>query len=117
MTMTRLQKAFTQWRAGADIGSVASEFRQATLFVACKQTSADETPVFYLTRSRNPERVCVTVSEDAVKLAQLPEIALPRMTGAALLQRLGPLQEVIVVYEEGGDLLTAEQLAWMRRNA
>jgi hypothetical protein len=116
MTSSPLKTAFSQWRAGSDIKLMASVFRKVELFVAGNKTPLDKEPVFYLTRSKNPERVCVTVSESTAKLGQLPNVSLIRMTGSTLLKRLGPLQEVIIVYDDGGDYLTAEQLAWMRQN-
>lgn len=117
MTTTPLQHAFAQWRAGAHIDLVASTFRQANQFVVGKKTPIDREAVFYLTRSTNPERVCVTVSEDAGEVGQLPAVSLLQMTGVTLLNRLGPLQEVVVIYGVGGDYLTAEQLAWIRQES
>jgi fimbrial chaperone protein len=116
MSDSPLKSAFAQARAASNIDLITPVFLGASLFVVGKAIPGEATPAFYLTKSRDPRRLCVTVSESAQWLSSLKDVTLIGFTGRDLLNSIAAEQEVIVVYDQGGDYLSAEQLAWMREH-
>jgi hypothetical protein len=115
MFLSPLKIAFSEARATSNIDLVAPVFIASRLFVIGKTTPLDRDPVFYLTKSRNLGRFCVTVSESSDRFRGLSEITLIKISGSELLKRMSSKQELIIVYEDGGDFLSAEQLNWIRQ--
>ncbi len=68
-----------------------------------------------LGRAPQPGRLCVTVSESKDCIARLGEVETIEITGEKLLKKLAVGHEIVVVYEDGGDYMTREQLAWYRQ--
>jgi len=61
-----------------------------------------------------PTDYCVTVSESESALARI-KWPKQKLTGEQLLGALPPGIEIVVVYAEGGDYITREQLDWYRK--
>lgn len=113
--MSPLKQAFQQSRATQNIDVVLPALKAAMLHVVVGKDSAPgEKPQWFLTESPTKGRYCVTVSESAKLLAG---IRWPKLTlsGEQLLASLPENVEIIVVYADGGDYITREQLAWYRR--
>jgi hypothetical protein len=56
----------------------------------------------------------VTAAESADLLTGIRDAVLVRMTGRELLDALEPFLELMIVYEQGGEYLSREQLDWLR---
>ena len=65
-------------------------------------------------KSPNPERPAITVSESKDAFSKVSNAETIETTGRQLLYSLGTRYEIIIVYDDGGDLLTLEQLQWLR---
>ena len=113
--MSSLKLAFQQARAQRNIDLVLPVLKAATLYVVVgSQPEPGVTPEWFLTESPTKGRYCVTASETEGALArvQWPKL---KLSGAQLLESLTPGIEILIVYPEGGDYLTREQLDWYRR--
>ena len=109
-----LKAAFQQSREQRNIDLVLPVLKSATLYVVVGSTTqAAKTHDYFLTQSPTLGRLCVTVSETEAALAKIfwPK---RKLTGERLLAELPPGIEIIVVYPDGGDYVTREQLAWYR---
>jgi len=110
-----LKLAFQQSRAQRNIDLVLPALRTATLYVAVgSEPKQGQRPEWFLTESPTKGRLCVTASETETALAKVPWPKL-RISGAELLKTLPPAIEVIIVYPDGGDYITREQLDWYRQ--
>jgi hypothetical protein len=69
--------------------------------------------VFYIQRSPNPERWCVTAAE-AREVLEKHDVELIEHTGKSLLAAIDPKHEIVITYADGGDYLTLEQLDYFR---
>lgn len=111
-----LKLAFQQARAEGNIDLVLPVLRSANLYVVVgSEPQPGEEPEWFLTKSRTEGRFCVTVSESEAALAGVrwPKA---RLSGAELLEALPPGIEIIIVYPDGGDSLSREQLDWYRQS-
>ena len=109
-----LKAAFARSRESGNIDVVLPALRGSHLFVIVGELKpAGEHPEFFLTPSPQPGRMCVTVSESESHLADVQWPKQP-ISGASLLSILPPSIEIVVIYGDGGDYLTREQLAWFR---
>ena len=113
-TMTPLKAAFERARLAQNIDLVLPVLRTAELYVVVAKDPATGEELFFLTPSPNKERMAVTVSESP---EPLQKVSWPkrRMTGAQLLAELQPGQEIVIVYGDGGDYVTREQLEWFKQ--
>lgn len=110
-----LKAAFARARESGNIEDVLPALRASDLFVIVGDLKpVGEHPEFFLTPSPQRDRMCVTVSESETHLAGIQWPKQP-ISGASLLSILPPGIEVVVLYGDGGDYLTREQLAWFRR--
>jgi fimbrial chaperone protein len=107
-----LKAAFQRSRVQGNIDVVWPVLKVATLYVVVAPT--DQGEQWFLTRSPNPERCCVTVAEQPDSLSTVPWPK-RRILGLDLVQAIGPAHEIVVVYQDGGDYVTSEQLAWYRQ--
>ncbi|MDR7132833.1 hypothetical protein J2X06_002929 [Lysobacter niastensis] len=107
-----LKAAFQRSREQGNIEVVWPTLKVATLYVVVAEDQAGEH--WFLTRSPNPERFCVTVAE---RLESLAKVQWPKkeMLGRDLVDAIAPAHEIVVVYSDGGDYITREQLAWYRQ--
>jgi hypothetical protein len=111
---SRLKSAFARARASGNIEDIYPEFLKAKLFVVAKKVPTSITPVFYLQRSPNPNRWCITVSESKAVFERLQDVELVEYVGKDLLGVLDRTHEIVVTYVDGGDYLTTEQLDYFR---
>jgi fimbrial chaperone protein len=113
-TISPLKQAFARARSCGNIDEILQVLLSAKLFAVCKRVLALSSPVFYVQRSPNPERWCVTVAETADALSSIADAELVEYTGQELLQSIDKSHEIVVVYDDGGDYLTREQLDFFR---
>lgn len=110
-----LKVAFEQSRAFGNIDLILPTLLAAKLYVVVHEgKEANPSPQdYYLVSSPNKERMCVTVSE---RLDNLEKIKQPKVitSGLDLLKYLPPDIEIVLVYKDGGDYLSKEQLNWYR---
>jgi hypothetical protein len=113
-TMTPLKAAFERARLAQNIDLVLPALRTAELYVVVAKDPASGEELFFLTPSPKKDRMAVTVSES---LDSLQKISWPKrkITGAQLLSELQPGQEIVIVYPDGGDYVTREQLEWFKQ--
>ena len=111
-TESSLKAAFQRSREQDNIEAVWPTLKAATLYVVIAEDQTGEH--WFLTRSPNPERFCVTVAE---RLDSLAKVQWPKkeVLGRDLVAAIAPAHEIIVVYSDGGDYITREQLAWFRQ--
>jgi fimbrial chaperone protein len=110
-----LKIAFQQSRAEKNIDLVLPVLKAARLYVVVGSVKPPgEKPEWFLTPSPTKGRFCVTASESEAALAR---IKWPKheLAGAQLLEALPAGIEMLVVYPDGADYLTREQLEWYRR--
>ena len=112
--VTSLKDAFQRARIAQNIDLVLPVLRTAELYVVVAADPASGEESFFLTPSPKEGRMAVTVSEslEALQKVQWPK---RKMTGAQLLSELQPGQEIVIVYPDGGDYVTREQLEWFRQ--
>ncbi|HTE40785.1 MAG TPA: hypothetical protein VK629_08140 [Steroidobacteraceae bacterium] len=113
MPISPLRQSFRRARASGNIDEVMPFFIAAKFFVAGKKIPTAAAPVFFIQRSPNPERWCVTASESSEVLAK-HDVDLIEHTGKSLLAAIEPTQEIVIAYADGGDYLTLEQLDYFR---
>lgn len=109
-----LKTAFQQSRATSNIEVVLPVLRSARLFVVSGSPQTPGVTDYFITPSPAKNgRMCVTVSE---KLENLAKVPWPKatVTGEQLLLALPTNMEILVVYPDGGDYITEEQLDWYR---
>ena len=113
-TMTPLKSAFERARLAQNIDLVLPALRTAELYVVVAQDPASGKELFFLTPSPKAGRMAVTVSEslDSLQKVQWPK---RKLTGAQLMAELQPGQEIVIVYPDGGDYVTREQLEWFKQ--
>ena len=106
-----LKLAFQKSRAEKNIDIVLPIFLKSRLHIVTGGQAG--TNDYFLVPSRNTERFCVTVTES---IENLKGIAWPKIevTGEQLIKELPPSIEIVVVYKNGGDYITREQLQWYR---
>ena len=110
-----LKLAFQQSRAQRNIDLVLPVLRTTTLYVVVgSEPEQGQKPEWFLNASPTKGRLCVTAAETEAALARVPWPRL-RISGAELLEGLPPAIEVIIVYPDGADYITREQLAWYRQ--
>src|SRR5262245_39020860 len=114
MTVTALKKAFELARTHQNIDLVIDPFLTAELLVVAKEFPGTSKPQFYAQPSPTADRICVTAAESADLLAGISDVVLIRTTGRELLDALEPFLELMVIYENGGEYLSREQLDWLR---
>ena len=112
--MTPLKDAFQRARLAQNIDLVLPVLRTAELYVVVAADPASGKELFFVTPSPKEGRMAVTASES---LESLQKVQWPkrRMTGAQLMAELQPGQEIVIVYPDGGDYVTREQLEWFKR--
>jgi hypothetical protein len=110
---SQLRLSFRRARASGNIEEILPFFNAAKFFVAGKKIPTADAPVFFVQRSPNPARLCVTASEYRDVLGK-HDVELIEHTGKSLLAAIDPMHEIVVVYPEGGDYLTLEQLDYFR---
>lgn len=108
-----LRLSFLRARESGDIAEILPFFTAAQLFVAGKRVPTGDTPVFFAQRSPNPTRFCVTASEHRDVLDK-HDVELIEHSGKSLLAAINPAHEIVIVYPDGGDYLTSEQLLYLR---
>ena len=114
-TVSPLQIAFQQARAQRNIDLVLPTLKATTLYVVVgSETKEGQRPEWFLTPSPTKGRFCVTASEIEAALAKIKWPKL-RVSGAQLLETLPVGIEIVIVYGNGGDYITREQLAWYRQ--
>jgi fimbrial chaperone protein len=103
-----LKRAFEQSRSQKNIELVLPVLLNSSLFVI---TGGEND--YFLVKSPNKERFCVTVSESLNNLAEVewPKI---QISGETLIRNLPEGIEIVITYKDGGDYITREQLAWYR---
>ncbi|KAF0813534.1 hypothetical protein IGB42_01885 [Andreprevotia sp. IGB-42] len=106
-----LKAAFVQSRAQGNIDLVLPVLLAAKLYIVT--AGAETGDDYFLVKSPNKERFCVTVAEQLESLQQISWPKIP-VSGAELLKRLPAGIEIVVTYPDGGDYLTREQLQWYR---
>lgn len=111
---SELKKAFASARQSSNIDYILPVFLESTLYVAGKKIPNQDSPVFFMQRSPTPDRLCITVSEDEKTLSKIENIDVIKSDGRALISELGEAYEIVVVYSEGGDYLSREQLSYFR---
>ena len=116
---SELKIAFQRARAESNIDLILPAFLRARLAKVVRSGPGDLPPAVYIVRAPAPgggrrERFCVTCSEDPATLAAIPHLEVEWTDGRALLGSLQPGWEVMIVYADGGDYLTQEQLDWFR---
>lgn len=84
------------------------------MLVVAKEFPGTSKPQFYAQPSPTPDRICVTAAESPDLLAGISDVVLIRTTGRELLDALEPFLELMVIYENGGEYLSREQLDWLR---
>ena len=115
--MTPLKQAFENSRMEDNIDVILPILLGAKLFVVGKVNRQETDSEFLLTKSPKPERFCVTVSESSDNFESIQDnMDVIQMTGEVLLKKLNPAYEIVIVYNDGGDYLTQEQLAWFRQS-
>ncbi|WP_148040987.1 hypothetical protein [Montanilutibacter psychrotolerans] len=111
-----LKMAFQRSREQRNIDLVWAVLRETKLFVvvAADPSTTDQKECYFLTKSPNPDRWCVTVSErhDALDKVPWPK---KEISGQELMRDIEPAIEIVVVYPDGGDYITREQLEWYRQ--
>ena len=114
-TVSPLQIAFQQSRAQRNIDLVLPTLKATTLYVVVgSEPKEGRKPEWFLTASPTKGRFCVTASEIEAALAKIKWPKL-RVSGAQLLETLPVGIEIVIVYGNGGDYITREQLAWYRQ--
>ena len=114
-TVSPLQTAFQQSRAQRNIDLVLPTLKATTLYVVVgSEPKEGQKPEWFLTESPTKGRFCVTASEIESALTRVPSPKL-RVSGAQLLKALPVGIEIMIVYGNGGDFITREQLAWYRQ--
>ncbi|MEZ8827059.1 hypothetical protein AB6E04_22180 [Vibrio amylolyticus] len=108
-----LKKAFESVREHNNIDLVLPVLLKANLHVIVAETEPGKFDYIY-TSSPNPERYCVTVSENEEVLESI-KWPKRKLTGLQLLQELHENIEIVVIYEDGGDYITQEHLEWYRQ--
>ena len=114
--MSPLKLAFQQSRAERNIDLVLPVLRTSTLYVVVgSERQSDREPEWFLTKSPTEGRYCVTVSESEPNLESIrwPKV---KVSGGKLLAALPPGIEIVIVYADGGDYISREQLAWYRQS-
>jgi fimbrial chaperone protein len=113
--MSPLKLAFQQSRAQRNIDLVLPVLKAAALYVVVgAEPKAGVAPEWFLTESPTKGRYCVTASETEAALAKIPWPKV-KLSGARLLEALPHGIEVMIVYPDGGDYITREQLNWYRQ--
>ena len=109
-----LKTAFQQSRATGNIEVVLPVLRSARLFIVSGSPETPGSIDYFLTPSPAKNgRMCVTVSESLECFANISWPKVP-VTGEQLLLTLPANMEIVVVYRDGGDYITKEQLDWYR---
>ena len=111
---TPLKLAFQRARATGNIEEVFPALKSATLYVVAGSSGPpNEAHDLFITKSPKNGRMCVTVSESESYLAK---VSWPKrvISGEHLLRHLPKAMEIIVVYPDGGDYVTQEQMEWFR---
>ena len=114
-TVSPLQIAFQQARAQRNIDLVLPTLKAAALYVVVgSEPQEGQKPEWFLTASPTKGRFCVTASEIEAALAKIrwPKL---KVSGVQLLETLPVGIEIVIVYGDGGDYITREQLAWYRQ--
>ena len=113
--MSPLKSAFERSRAERNIDLILPVLKAASLHVVVgSEPKPGQPPEWFLTESPAKGRFCVTASETVAALARVPRPKL-QISGAQLLAALPPGIEVLIVYADGGDYITREQLSWYRQ--
>ena len=113
--MSPLKSAFQQSRAERNIDLILPVFKAASLHVVVgSEPKPGQPPEWFLSESPAKGRFCITASETAQALARVQRPKL-QISGAQLLAELPPGIEVLIVYPDGGDYITREQLSWFRQ--
>jgi len=107
-----LKEAFQRSREGSNIDLVWPTLKAATLYLVVAEDQGGEH--WFLTKSPDPERFCVTVAEQPEHLSTIPWPT-KQILGRDLVFALPPVHEIVVIYPDGGDYVTREQLAWYRQ--
>lgn len=109
---TPLKNAFRKARETKIIDHVLPVLQGSKIFVV-GETIGDNID-FIAVPSRKPQRFCVTISE---KKEWLEGIKYPKQqtTGLALLDEIPNGLELVIMYDDGMDYLTAEHLDWFQR--
>lgn len=109
--VSALKLAFQQARVEKNIDLVLPAFLKAHFYIVTGgQVGTND---YFLVRSPNKERFCVTVSENIENLSNIswPKI---EVSGEKLIKELPPGIEIVIVYKDGGDYISREHLQWYR---
>ncbi len=109
---TPLKEAFAKARKERNAAISLVEFWKTDVFVIVEKASDTH---FYpaFTRSPNKEKWAVTVAEkeEWLKADKWPKM---KLSGGQIIQMLGEDKEIVIVYPDGGDYITSNQLSWIR---
>lgn len=96
-----------------EFGAVTHHLKIPDMLCMAKHRNAAGRDLF-LVKSPKEGRLAATASES---LEALQKVSWPkrRMTGAQLMAALAPGQEIVIVYADGGDRVTSEQLEWFKQ--
>ena len=110
---TPLKEAFQIAREKRNIDIVLPVFLKSELYVVTAEVEPGRFDFFY-TKSKQPERFCVTVaeSEEAMSNIKWPK---RKITGRQLIEELPDTIEIIITYKDGGDYISQEHLQWYRQ--
>ena len=112
--MSTLKRSFQRARELGNIDEVLPVLLAAELHVIVGNDAVGATsPEWFYTRSPQKDRLCVTVADSE---SALGEIEWPKMkiSGLELLQQLPRGIEILIIYSDGGDYVSREQLDWYR---
>lgn len=112
--MTPFQQAYADARESGDLSRIVDLFMSSQFFVVAGMDAEMETPVLALSRSPDPNRLAVTAAEDPEHLSDIPDVVLIERAGRALLDEMRDGDDLVIIYEDGGELLSADILDWLR---
>jgi len=113
---SQLKNAFRLARSHGDIEVIFEPFAKAVLYAVAREIGGGAPPAYFAQPAPAGKGHCITVAEGRERLAAIPDVVLLQTTGRKLLEELEPALGILVVYDQGGDYLSREQLDWFRAN-
>lgn len=113
MFASPLKEAFAAARCEANIDLVLDPLLASRLYVYGKSLGGEPASVF-ITRGPD-ERFCWTAGDDLALAQATPGVSPMPYDGAGLLRDIPKGQGLVLVWGDGGDFLSVEHLAWLRR--
>lgn len=114
MTDSTIRPAYALSRQTDTMDPVRKAFLAAELYVVVKVEPPDNKPAFHAAPSPKKGEMCITVAEDALDLYFIKNVELRKLSGRALLDVMPPAMGVMVMYDQGADYLTRDNLDWFR---